>query len=121
MAALLIGWILGGAVWVVTAIGFFIGVVLSGEVPAIGPHFWWLDVLAMSVVFLGLPGWILALAAWRKTRRGRSGFKQGVTGGIIMTLTGMMLLPGVLSIIGAVLSRPKPAGQSVAAETEQQP
>jgi hypothetical protein len=70
----------------------------------------------ISVVFLGLPGWILARVAWRKTKRDESGFKLGVTGGAIMTLTGLMLLPGLLAIIGGVLSRRKPAAESSTAE-----
>jgi uncharacterized membrane protein YgaE (UPF0421/DUF939 family) len=70
-------------------------------------------VLFTSVVFIGLPGWIIALFAWRKTRRGESGLKLGVAGGIIMALTGQMLLPGVLAIIGGVLSARKSADESV--------
>jgi hypothetical protein len=61
---------------------------------------------------LGLPGWILALVAWRKAKRGESGLKWGVAGGVIMSLTGLMLLPGVLAIAGGVFSRRKLASES---------
>jgi len=63
------------------------------------------------VLFLGLPGWILALVAWRKTKRGESGLRWGVAGGVMMALTGIMLLPGALAITGGVLSRRKPASE----------
>jgi len=83
-----------------------------------GP-FWWYSILFVSVVFLGLPGWILALVAWRKIRRGESGLKWGVAGGVMMALTGQMLLPGALAITGGVLSRRKPANESSTAEVGQ--
>jgi len=73
----------------------------------------------MPIVFLGLPGWILTLAAWRKAKRGGSGFKGGVAGGVIMALTCVMLLPGVLAIIGGVFSGRKPATESSTAEIGQ--
>jgi hypothetical protein len=101
---LLVSLILGGLMWVLSAIGFIIGVVIRGA-PLIEPGpFWWYGVLYVSVVFLGLPGWVLARAAWRKTKRGESGFKWGVAGGVMMALTGHMLLPGLLAIIGGVFS-----------------
>jgi hypothetical protein len=110
---LLVSFILGGLMWVLSAIGFIIGVVIGGA-PLIeepGP-FWWYGVLYVSVVFLGLLGWVLALAAWRKMRRGESGLKLGMVGGVIMALTGHMLLPGALAIIGGVFSGRKPAIES---------
>jgi len=120
IAALLVGFILGGLMWASGAVAFFVRVVISGgpvlEEP--GP-FWWYSVLAASVVFLGLPGWVLALVAWRKTKRGESGLKLGVAGGVIMALTGLMLLPGALAIIGGVLSGRKPASESSTAAIEQ--
>jgi hypothetical protein len=91
---------MGEVIWVVLAVALLIGVVISGEVPAIGPYFWWTDLLFTSVVFLGFPGWVLADIAWRKTKRGEPGFKLGVAGGVMTALTGIMLLPGVLAIIG---------------------
>lgn len=116
---LLVSFILGGAMWVLPAIGFIVGVVIRGA-PAIEPGpSWWYGVLFTSVVFLGLPGWVLALFAWRRTRRGETGFRWGVAGGIIMTLTGQMLLPGVLAIIGGVFSRCKPTMELSTVETEQ--
>jgi hypothetical protein len=107
---LLISFILGGVMWALSAIGFIIGVIIRGA-PAIGPDFWWYSVLYTSVVFIGLPGWVLALVAWRKTKRDETGFKWGMAGGIIMALTGVMLLPGVLAIIGGVFSGRKPASE----------
>jgi len=120
IAALLVGSILGGVLWALGAVAFLIGVVIFGA-PVIeepGP-FWWYSVLARSVVFLGLPGWVLTLVAWRKTKRGESGFKWGVAGGVIMAVTGVMLLPGALAIIGGVFSGRKPASESNTAEIGQ--
>lgn len=110
-AVLLVSFILGGAIWVVVAVLFLLGVVIGGA-PAITPDFWWFDLLMTLIVFLGLPGWVLTLVAWRKTKRGESGLKLGVAGGVMMALTGIMLLPGALAIIGGVLSRRKPANES---------
>ena len=117
---LLVSFILGGLMWVLPAIGFIIGVVIGGA-PLIeepGP-FWWYGVLFVSVFFLGLPGWVLTLVAWRKTKRGGSGLKLGMAGGVIMALTGVLLLPGVLAIIGGVFSGRKPAGEPGTAAIEQ--
>jgi len=118
MAALLVVFILGGLIWAQGAVVLFMNVIIRGfpiiEEP--GP-FWWYSILFVSVVFLGLPGWILALAAWRKIRRGECGLKLGVAGGVIMALTGVMLLPGVLAIIGGVLSGREPASGSSTAAT----
>ena len=111
-AALLVSFILGGLMWAQGAVVFFMNVVIRGfpviEEP--GP-FWWYSILFVSVVFLGLPGWVLALVAWRKTKAGKSGLKWGLAGGIIMALTCIMLLPGVLAIIGGVLSGRKAADE----------
>jgi len=116
---LLVSFILGGVVWVVLAVAFLMAVVIGGA-PAITPgSLWWGSLLATSVAFLGLPGWILALIAWRKAKRGESGFKLGVAGGVMMALSGIMLLPGLLAIIGGVLSRRKPASESSTAALEQ--
>jgi len=107
---LLVSFILGLAIWVIVAVLFLLAVVTTGF-PTIQPEFWWSDLLGMLVVFLGLPGWILARAAWKKTKVDKSGFKWGVAGGVLMALTGLMLLPGVLAIIGGVLSERKPASE----------
>jgi len=117
-SVLLLSFIVGGITWAVWAGGFLSGVV-TGGVPAIGPDFWWYELLNMSVVFLGLPGFVLADVAWRKAKRGESGFKWGVAGGVLMALTGFMLLPGVLAIVGGVLSRRKPATEPSTAAIEQ--
>ena len=115
---LLVSVVVGGVTWVVLALLFLVGVVISGA-PAINPGMWWSDLLATSVVFLGLPGWVLALVAWRKTKVDKSGFRWGVAGGVMMALTGIMLLPGALAIIGGVLSRRKPATEPSAPAVSQ--
>jgi len=111
---LLISFVLGGVIWAVLAVAFLIGVVIEGApaIGAIGPDFWWTDLLFTSVVFLGLPGWVLALVAWKKTKVDKSGLKWGVAGGVMMALTGVMLLPGALAITGGVFSWRKPANES---------
>jgi hypothetical protein len=93
--------------------------VVTGGVPPIEPYFWWFDLLAWLVVFIGPFGWVLALVAWRKTKRGESGFKWSMYGGVFMALTGIMLLPGALAITGGVLSRRKPITEPGTAEIEQ--
>ena len=115
---LLVSFILGLVIWVPTGVTFLVAVFLAGF-PAINPDMWWLDILAVSVVFLGLPGWILARAAWKKTKVGKSGFKWGVAGGAMMALTGIMLLPGALAITGRVLSGRKPATEPSTVAIEQ--
>ena len=113
---LLVGFILGGIIWVLFALMFLIG-----RVPLIvtGSEFWWERIVTRLVLFLGLPGWVLARVAWRKTKVDKSGLKWGVAGGVMMALTGIMLLPGVLAIIGGVLSGRKPASESSTAEIGQ--
>jgi len=113
---LLVGFILGGIIWVLFALMFLIG-----RVPLIvtGSEFWWERIVTRLVLFLGLPGWVLARVAWRKTKVDKFGFKWGVAGGVMMALTGIMLLPGVLAIIGGVLSGRKPASESSTAEIGQ--
>ena len=116
---LLISFIFAVLMWALSATGFIIGVVIRGA-PLIEPGpSWWYGVLFTFVVFVGLPAWLLVLVAWRKTRGGESGLKPGVAGGIIMALTGQMLLPGVLAIIGGLFSRRKPTMELSTVETEQ--
>jgi hypothetical protein len=117
-AVLLVSFILGGVIWVVVGVLRIIGVAIT-RIPLIEPEFWWESILLALVAFIGLAGWILALAAWRKTKGGESGFKWGVAGGVMMALTGWMLLPGALAIIGGVLSGRKPATESSAAAIAQ--
>ncbi|HUW44331.1 MAG TPA: hypothetical protein VMW50_00915 [Dehalococcoidia bacterium] len=109
---LLLSLILGWIMWLAWAVMFVAGVVTNRGIPPIGPDFLWFDLLNMLVVFLGLPGWVLAAIAWRKTKRGESGLKWGVAGGVLMALTGLMLLPGALAITGGVFSGRKPASES---------
>jgi hypothetical protein len=112
---LLVSFILGVWMWAFFAPG--LGIIIRG-VPAVIPEILWSYILHTSVAFLGLAGWILALVAWRKTKRGESGFKLGVAGGVIMALTGIMMLPGALAITGGVLSGRKPTIESGTAEIE---
>jgi len=116
---LLLSFFLGAIIWAVCAALFLLAVVINRGVPAIQPEFWWSELLLMLVVFLGLPGWVLADVGWRKTKRGESGLKLGVAGGVLMALTGIMLLPGALAITGGVFSGRKPAIESGTAEIEQ--
>ena len=115
--ALLVSWILGAVIWVLPTVVLLLVAVTGGEVFALDPRWWWEELLTMSVVFLGLPGWILARAAWKKTKADKSALRWGVAGGVLMVLTGIMLLPGIIAIIGGVLSRHKPSRQLSAAET----
>jgi hypothetical protein len=116
---LLVSFILGLVIWVVLAVPFLVAVVINRGIPAIGPDFWWFEMLLMVVVFIGLPGWVLARAAWRRTKVDKSGLRWGVAGGVVMALTGIMLLPGALAITGGVLSGRKLGGEPSPAEIEQ--
>ena len=113
-SVLLVGFILGVITWVLFAVMFLLG----GRVllRVIGHEFWWEQIDSMLVLLAGLPGWVLALVAWRKTKVDKSGFKWGVAGGVLMALTGIMLFPGVLAIIGGVLSKRKSAIEPSTAE-----
>ena len=114
--ALLVGLIIGGFLWlpkVIEVIHPIINVVRLGWPTPIEPgSLSWYHILYMSVIFIGLVGWVLVLFGWRMTRRGESGLKLGVAGGAIMALTCIMLLPGLLAIIGGVFSGRKPAAES---------
>jgi len=111
---LLVSFILGGVIWTLFAVILVPQVVINRSIPALQPASWWFDLLMMSVVFLGLPGWILALVGWRKTKADESGFRWGMMGGVLMALTGIMLFPGVMAMIGGVLSRRDPVTEPVA-------
>jgi uncharacterized membrane protein len=115
---LLVSFILGGVLWALGAAPLLIGVVIQGG-PAIDHDFWWRSMLYISAAFLGLPGWVLTLVGWRKAKVDKSGFKWGVVGGAVMVVTGIMLLPGVLGIIGGMLSRQKAAGEPAASAIAQ--
>jgi hypothetical protein len=116
---LLVSFSLGVWMWASSAIGIIRYVVNEGTLPIEPGPLWWVNILHTLVTFIGPFGWVLALAAWRKTRRGESGFKWGVVGGVIMALTGLMLLPGALAIIGGVLNGRKHASESSTAAIEQ--
>lgn len=117
---LLVGLIIGGFLWlpkVIEVIHAIINVVRRGWPTPIEPgSVSWYQILWMSFIFVGLIGWVLVLFGWRRTRRGESGLKLGVAGGVIMTLTSVMLLPGLLAIVGGVFSGRKPAAESSTAE-----
>jgi hypothetical protein len=110
-----VSFILAGIIWALWAAMFLLAMV-TGAIPPIEPQFWWFNLLNALVVFIGPFGWVLALVAWRKTKRGESGFKWGMYGGVIMALTGIMLLPGALAITGGVLSRRKRVSEASTAE-----
>lgn len=108
--ALLLSFVLGALMWGAVAAMFLSAMVIGGVFP-IQAGSWWFNVLFAAVVFLGLPGWVLTVVGWRKTRVDKSGFRWGGAGGIIMALTGIMLLPGALAVIGGVLSRRRQIGE----------
>ena len=103
---LLLSFILGGVTWVIVCVLYVISVVTEGF-PLIEPV--WRNILVTLVAFIGPFGWVLSLVAWRKTKRGESGYKWGMYGGVIMALSGFMLFPGALAITGGVFSGRKPA------------
>ena len=103
---LLISFILGAVFWVVlggiqisylATVGFSLAHVLF--FPS------WTAIFPSLVLFVGLIGWLFVLGAWRKARRGESGFEWGLAGGVLMVITGFMMLPGTLAITGAVVRR----------------
>jgi hypothetical protein len=118
-SVLRVSFILGVVYWALLAAVFLAGVVITGEIPAIAPDPWWGDILSILVVFLGLPGWIVTRAAWKKTKADKSGLRWGVAGGVMMALTGIMLLPGVLAVIGGVHSGRQASGQPGSGEIGQ--
>jgi hypothetical protein len=105
--------------WASSAIGIIIYVVNVGALIIEPGPMWWANILHTLATFVGAAGWILTVIAWRKTRRGESGFRWGLAGGIMMAVTGIMLLPGILAIIGGVLSRRKPATEPATAAIAQ--
>jgi hypothetical protein len=110
-SVLRVSFILGVVYWALLAAVFLITAVIEGGIPSMESGSWWSGLLLISTVFLGLPGWIFARAAWKRTKADASGFGWGLAGGIVTAVTGVMLLPGVLAIIGGLLSRQKPATQ----------
>jgi hypothetical protein len=60
------------------------------------------------LIFIGFIGWLLVLAGWRKAKNGRSAFGHSLAGGLLMILSGICFVPGILAIIGGLMSkRPK--------------
>ncbi len=107
-AALLVGFAIGILMWLgplLTVVSAAVTGVWSWELMPDVPAWVWGGILYNSAAIVGLVGWILALLGWRRTRKGETGFRRGLAGGILMAVTGVMLLPGVVSIIGAGLSR----------------
>jgi hypothetical protein len=117
-AALLVSFVLGVWMWLSPIVGVIMHVINQGTIVVEPGPMWWVNILITLAAVIGPVGWVLALVAWRKTRRGESGFKWGVAGGVIMALTGIILLPGALAIIGGVLSGRKPAIESVTTAIE---
>jgi hypothetical protein len=116
---LLVSFALGVWMWASSAVGVILTVVNEGALVIEPGPLWWVNILHTLVTFIGPVGWVLALVAWRKTKRGESGLKLGVAGGVIMALTGLMLLPGALAVTGGVLSKRKPTDESGTAEIAQ--
>jgi hypothetical protein len=105
-AVLLVGFGLGAATWAVVS-GLYTRLMVITGAPFMQLPFTPLayNIFRTLVLVIGLVGWVLAFTAWRKTRTGKSGYRWAMIGGILMAVTGLMLLPGVLSIAGGVLSR----------------
>jgi hypothetical protein len=116
---LLVSFTLGLYLWGSPVVGIIIYLINKGTIIMEPGALWWSNILGLVTAFLGTLGWVLALIAWLKTRRGESGFKWGLAGGVIMVGTGLMLVPGVMSIIGGVLSRRKPILEPSTAEIPQ--
>jgi len=116
---LLVSFILGGITWALVGARFLQIVGRSGWISAVTPSYW-SGVLLILGVLLGFPGWILALIGWRRTKVGKSGLGWGVAGGVMMGVTGYMLLPGLLAIIGGVLSRRTPTTELAVTPTTQE-
>jgi hypothetical protein len=114
--ALLVSFTLGLYLWLSPVVGVTIYLISKGTVIMEPGPLWWSNVLGVVTALVGTVGWVLALVAWRKAKRDESGFKWGVAGGVIMALTGLLLLPGALAITGGVLSRRKPATEPSTAE-----
>jgi len=51
---------------------------------------------------------ILILDEWRKASKGKSALRVGVIGGALMPVTILGFIPGVLAMVGAVLSKRSP-------------
>jgi len=45
------------------------------------------------LTFIGIIGWLLVLAGWRKAKNGKSGLVQSLTGGLFMMFTGICVIP----------------------------
>ena len=102
---LLVAFTLGLYLWLSPVVGVIIYLINKETIIMEPGPLWWSNILGLVTALLGILGWVLALIAWLKTRRGESGFKWGLAGGVIMVGTGLMLVPGVMAIIGGVLSR----------------
>jgi hypothetical protein len=116
---LLVAFTLGLYLWLSPIVGVIIYLINKGAIIMEPGPLWWSNILGLVTAFLGPLGWVLAFIAWQKIRRDESGFKWGLAGGVIMVGTGLMLVPGVMAIIGGVLSRRKPATESNTAEIAQ--
>ena len=63
---------------------------------------------SIPLILAGFIGWILILDGWRKASKGKSALRVGVIGGALMLDTILGFIPGVLAMIGAVLSKRSP-------------
>jgi hypothetical protein len=115
--ALLLSFIFGAIAWAIVAwpaINYFVVSGVSFTHVFIFP--WRYVALPVLFLFAGALGWAFALIAWRKTRSRESGFNWGLAGGILMAVSGIMLLPGVLAITGGIISRRKAAREPAVRE-----
>jgi hypothetical protein len=60
------------------------------------------------LIFIGFIGWLLVSVGWRKAKNGKSAFGHSLAGGLFMILSGICFIPGIMAIIGGLVSkRPK--------------
>jgi hypothetical protein len=60
------------------------------------------------LILSGFIGWLFVLAGWKKAKNGKSAFGHSLAGGLFMILSGVCFIPGILAIIGGLISkRPK--------------
>lgn len=69
----------------------------------------WLGMIFYSynllIIFIGFLGWLFSLAGWRNAKNGKSAVRSSLVGGLLMMFSGICFIPGILTIIGGLLSK----------------